>query len=167
VNYWLDDQPQSASAVGGSWINPNVEDAIFATLRYAEGVLVNLHASWLNPRKARDITVVGDRRMLTFDDLNPTEPVRIYDKSVSDKTSSPTFIDTFASFRASVHDGDIHIPKVALGEPLKRECDHFLDCIAQGTPPLSDGYSGVRVVRVLEAISRSVANCGREEPVAG
>ena len=148
-----------------SFMASAIEDAVFATLRYPTGVLVNLHASWLNPRKARDITIVGERRMLTFDDVNVTEPIRIYDKFVSDETTHPAYVDTFAAFRSSVRDGDIQIPKVSPGEPLKNECEHFLDSIAQGLKPRTDGWEGARVVRVLEAIARSVDNGGREEAV--
>jgi predicted dehydrogenase len=165
VDHWLGGSARSVSASGGTWINAGIEDAVFATLRYADGVLVNLHASWLNPKKARQITVVGDRRMLTVDDMNLSEPVRIYDKQVTEAQTKPAFVDTFASFRASVRDGDITIPRVSSGEPLKAECDHFLECIASGKPPLTDGRSGVRVVRTLEAITRSMQSHGREEPV--
>lgn len=165
ANYWLDAEPVSVSAVGGVWINPGIEDAIFATLRYPNNVLVNLHASWLNPRKSRDITVVGDKKMLTFDDMNLNEPVRIYDKQVTDAVTRPGFIDSFSGFRASVRDGDILIPKVAMGEPLKSECDHFIECIAQGKAPLTPGRQGAAVVRALEALERSARNAGREEPV--
>jgi predicted dehydrogenase len=165
ANYWLDSEPVSASAVGGTWINEGIEDAVFATLRYPGNVLVNLHSSWLNPRKNRDITVVGDQRMLTFDDMNLLEPIRIYDKQVTDARVKPGFIDTFATFRASVREGDITIPKVATGEPLKTECDHFLECIAQNKPPLTGGKLALGVVRALEAIERSVRNSGREEKV--
>ena len=154
VNYWLSAAPTSVSAVGGRWINAGIEDAVVATLRYPNEVLVNLHVSWLNPRKARDITVVGERRMLTFDDMNLNEPLRIYDKQVTEERVHPTYVDTFASFRAALRDGDIVIPKVALGEPLKAECDDFLDCVASGKVPLADGEQGVAVVRGLEAIHR-------------
>ncbi|MCZ6784758.1 MAG: Gfo/Idh/MocA family oxidoreductase [Proteobacteria bacterium] len=163
ANYWLDGEPVTAAAVGGSWINSGVEDAVFATLRYPNEVLVNLHVSWLNPRKNRDITVVGDQRMLTFDDMSITEPLRIYDKQVAgDRTQ---VVDSFASFRMSVRDGDIVIPKVSAGEPLRSECNHFIDAIESGKPPLTGGREGTSVVRVLEAISRSVQNRGREEKV--
>jgi predicted dehydrogenase len=166
VNYWLGSEPVSASALGGTWINPGIEDAVFATLRYPNDVLVNVHASWLNPRKARDITVAGDKRMLTFDDMNLLEPVRIYDKQVTDKTTKPGFIDTFASFRASVREGDITIPKVPGGEPLKSECDHFLECIRAGKQPLVGGKEAGAVVRTLEAIDRSMKASGREEKIS-
>jgi predicted dehydrogenase len=165
VNFWLGKEPVAASAVGGTWINPGVEDAVFATLRYPDDVLVNLHASWLNPRKARDITVVGDKSMLTFDDLSLSEPLRVYDKGVADTRVKPSFIDSFATFRAAVREGSIVIPKVASGEPLRVECDHFLDCVQGKATPLTDGTAGVAVVRALEAIARSVKNHGREEKV--
>lgn len=165
VNFWLGTEALAASAIGGIWVNPGLEDALFATLRYPGDVLVNLHASWLNPRKARDITVVGDRRMLTFDDMNLSEPLRIYDKQVTEELIVPDFIDTFASFRASVREGDIMIPRVATGEPLQAECDHFIDCILAGKPPLTGGQEGLAVVRALEAIERSIRNGGQEEKV--
>lgn len=165
ANYWLGGEPATVSAVGGSWINRGIEDAVFATLRYPNDVLVNLHVSWLNPRKSRDITVVGDRKMVTLDDMNLTEPLRIYDKFVTDDRTAAPFVDTFASFRASVREGDVIIPKVALGEPLRTECDHFLECVAENKAPLTGGREAVSVVRVLEALTRSVANAGREERV--
>jgi predicted dehydrogenase len=164
VNYWLDAEPIAVSAIGGTWINDGIADAVFATFRYSGNVFVNLHVSWLNPRKSRDITVVGERRMLTFDDMNLGEPVRVYDKQVTDDRTAG-YVDSFASFRASVREGDITIPRVALGEPLKAECEDFLDCIERGTPPRSGGREGLAVVRALDALQRSVRHHGREEPL--
>jgi predicted dehydrogenase len=166
ANYWFDGQPVSVSAVGGSWINAGLDDAVFATLRYPEKILVNLHVSWLNPRKARDITVVGDRAMLTLDDMNLVEPLRLYDKGVVEERDISEYIDTFASFRSSVREGDIRIPRVELGEPLRDECDHFLECIEEGRQPVTGGAEGVAVLKVLEAVQRSAADHGREEAVA-
>ena len=165
ANYWLGMSPVAASAIGGTWINPGIEDAVFATLRYPGGVLVNLHVSWLNPRKAREITVAGEKRMLTFDDMNLSEPVRVYDRCVTDDRVKPKFIDSFASFRASIRDGDITIPRVASGEPLRTECEHFLNCIATGDQPLTGATEGLAVVRTLEAMERSIRNSGREADV--
>jgi len=164
-NYWLESHPVSASAVGGAWINPGVEDAVFATLQYPGDVKVNLHVSWLNPRKARDITLVGEKRMVTFDDINMTEPLRIYDKQVSDERTNHEFIDSFGSYRMSVREGDVTIPKVLGGEPLRNECEHFLDCLETGDPPLTGAGEGIAVVRALEAISRSMNNGGKAEVV--
>ena len=163
LRWWLGADPVSATAIGGSFINPGIDDVVFATLRFPGGVLANVHASWLSPRKARDVTVVGERRMLTFDDMNLNEPIRIYDKTV--ESPSTEVVDTFAAFRASVRDGDIVIPKVAGGEPLKTECDHFVACVAGRTRPLADGRLGAAVVRALEAISRSARARGAEVAV--
>jgi predicted dehydrogenase len=163
ASYWLDAEPVAASAIGGAWINGGVEDAVFATLRYPNDVLVNLHVSWLNPRKNRDITVVGDRRMLTFDDLNLQESIRIYDKGV--EAAEHEYIDSYAAFRTNVRDGDILIPKVGLGEPLKVECDHFVECVAKRATPLSGGRKGLGVVRALEALTRSAKQGGASLPV--
>jgi len=166
VNYWLDADPIAVSAMGGAWINQNLQDAIFATVRYPKDVLVHMHASWLHPRKAREIAVIGDKKMLTFDDMNPVEPVRIYDKSVGEEVTKPAFVDTIAGFRASVRNGEVSIPKVTTGEPLKNECVAFLDAIGKsGEPYLSDGDFGVSVVKTLEALDRSIAAGGQEQKV--
>jgi len=164
ANFWLQATPESAAAQGGSWINTGIEDAVFATLWYPGGVMAQLHVSWLSPRKVRDITVVGEKGMLTFDDMNLSEPLRLYDKQVTE-TRTPGFIDTFASFRTSIREGDIQIPKVTPNEPLKAECDHFLDCVATGARPLADGWSGAAAVRALAAVDRSIRNGGRKEAV--
>jgi len=165
ANYWFNAEPLSVSATGGTWINEGIEDAAFATFRYPQGMLVNLHASWLNPRKARDITIVGEKRMLTFDDMNVNEPLRIYDKQASDASNRQTFVDSFASFRASVPEGTISVPKVQPGEPLATQCAHFLDCIVTGKQPLTGGREGIAVVRAVEAMQRSIHARGREERV--
>jgi predicted dehydrogenase len=165
ASYWLGKEPLSASAIGGTWINPGLEDAIFANLRYPEDILVNLQVSWLNPRKTRDITIVGDSQMLVLDDMNIEEPVRIYDKGIGSERITPVFTDTFASFRASIREGDITIPRVPVGEPLKAECQHFLECITYGKEPLTGGEEGLKVLRSLEAIDRSIRESGRAEPV--
>lgn len=166
ANYWLEAEPVAASAVGGAWINEGTADAVFATLRYPDDVLVNVHASWLHPRKSRRIALVGEKRMLTFDDLEASEPIRVYDKNVSDEVTSARFTDSFAEFRSSVREGDIVIPRVQMGEPLGAEVDHFLSCVRDGTRPITDARFGIAVVRALEAISRSAANGGAEEAVA-
>jgi predicted dehydrogenase len=165
VAHWLEKEPLSASAIGGSWINPGLEDAVFANLWYPDNVLVSLQVSWLNPRKTRDITIVGDQQMLVLDDMSFEEPIRIYDKGVGGERTTPIFTDTFASFRASIREGDITIPKVSTGEPLRSECQHFIECVAYGKDPLTSGKDGLAVLRGLEAIDRSMKNSGRAESV--
>ena len=166
VNYWLAAQPTHVSATGSAWINRGVCDAVFATLRYPNDVLVHVHASWLNPRKSRDVTVVGDKCMLTFDDMNSLEPIRIYDKQVTESTTQARYIDTITAFRSSVRTGDITIPHLALGEPLKAECSEFLRCVRERAEPEASGPFGNGVVRVLEAIDRSIERGGAEESVS-
>ena len=165
ASYWLDALPLTVTATGGAWINKGIEDAIFATLRYPNDILVNLHASWLNPIKTRDIRVVGDKRMLTFDDVNPSEPLRIYDKHVDEEVAQVPFVDSISSFRMTVRDGDIKVPRVPISQPLKTECDHFLDCIENGTTPMSGGPEGIAVVKTLVAMSKSMADKGRETEI--
>ena len=165
ANYLLNSLPLSASAVGGDWINKGVADAVFATLRYPNDVLVNLHVSWLNPRKVRDITIVGEQLMLTIDDMNLNEPIRIYDKGIKDDLSTPGWADSFGSFRSSIREGNITIPRVALGEPLLAECDHFIECVSKNLRPLASGTVGADVVRTLTAITESMSLNGAEVKV--
>jgi predicted dehydrogenase len=103
--------------------------------------------------------------MLTFDDVNLTEPLRLYDKQVLDDRGRPELVDSFESFRMSVREGDITAPRVAPSEPLRNECEHFLDCVLEGKTPLSGGTEGLAVVRALTALSRSLAEGGRAVPV--
>ncbi len=155
ASHWLDAWPLSVSATGGAWINEGIADTVFATLRFPGEVLVNLHASWLNPRKARDITVVGESKMLTFDDVDHSEPLRIYDKQITEERTRATFVDSFSAFRTISREGDIQIPHVSMGQPLRNECEHFLDCVINGEKPRSGGVEGLAVVKTLEAISAS------------
>jgi predicted dehydrogenase len=167
VSYWLGAEPVAATAAGGWWLQAGNEDAVFATLRYPGDVLLNLQASWLSPLKVRAITVVGEKGLLTFDDRDVAEPVRIHRRPAPRPGAPAGYLDSFASFRTSLGDGEIHIPKVAGHEPLKAECDHFLDCIESGLTPLTDGRSGLAVVRALEMIERALRANGRETAVAG
>ena len=165
ANFWLGSQPETVSATGGAYINSGISDVVFATLRYPNDILVNLHVSWLNPRKARDITIVGERRMLTFDDLEVSEPLRLYDKRVGGAAPGSELVDSIESFRTSVRVGDITVPHVPPGEPLMAECEHFLDCMINEEISRSGGPEGLSVVRVLEALSRSRSSGGREMSV--
>lgn len=164
--YWLPGRPLRATGKGGSWLNPGIEDAVFATVEWQGGVLANLHATWLSPQKIRQITVVGDAKMLVFDDMNVTEPVRIYDKGVATPPlSEAPIVDSFAGFRSSIREGDITIPRVVPGEPLRAECDHFLDCIQKGDRPLCGPAEAIAVVRTLDAIERSLRRGSAEETI--
>jgi predicted dehydrogenase len=115
-----------------------------------------IHSSWLDPRKVREMTLVGSRRMLVYDDVAPLEKIRIFDARVE----RPPHYDTFAEFHYAYHYGDVHVPYLKQEEPLKTECQHFLDCINQGTTPLTDGKQGLELVRILEASSKSLKRAG-------
>lgn len=172
ADYCFEGKAVSVSAVGGTWINPGVHDAVFSTLRYEGSKLVHLEVSWLNPRKARHMTVVGSKRMLTFDDMNMLEPIRIYDKGVNEPRRiydqggvGDVYADTYVTFRASIRDGSIVIPKVTLGEPLRAQCRGFIESIQAGRRPITDGAFGTAVVETLEAIGRSLDGDGAEQVV--
>jgi predicted dehydrogenase len=167
--YWLGGMPSHATGKAGTWVNRGIEDVIFATLEYPDGVLASLHATWLSPQKLRLITVVGDRKMLVFDDMNLDEPIRLYDKGVlpADPQAAPgAIVDSFAGFRSSIREGEMVVPAVQRSEPLRAECEHFLDCIQNGGACVSGPVESVAVVRVLEAVERSLRNRSAEQEIA-
>ncbi len=156
-NYWLDAEPQHVTACGTSYLNPNVEDVVVANFAYPNQVQACVHASWLNPQKVREITVVGERQMVVWNDMDLNEPVRIYHKSV-DVEREPAYADSFGAFRLLVRSGDVVIPRIEAIQPLDAECQHFLDCIQNGAVPINDGRVGTCVVRALEAAQQSMRN---------
>lgn len=157
-SYWLGEEPVSVSARGGCYVNEKIEDVVYATFQYSRGIIAHVHASWLNPRKIREITVVGTKKMLVWNDMNLSEPIRIYNKGVD---RDDDYQDTFTSFRLSIREGEVIIPSVRLNEPLLNECEHFLHCVQTGAQPLTDGTDGLNVVRALEAATRSMAERSR------
>jgi predicted dehydrogenase len=151
----LGQSPISVSARGGAYLQRNIEDVVFVTLRFASGVLASIQLSWLDPRKERRLTVVGSKKMVELDDAHPVEKLRVYDKGYD---RPPEFTE-YAEY-LSIRNGDIHIPQVSMVEPLEVECKHFLDCIEHGKTPITGGASALEVVRVLEAAERSLAADG-------
>src|SRR5439155_24321407 len=124
----------------------SVEDAVFATFTFPGNVLGHVHASWLNPRKVRLITVVGDRRMALFDDLELKAPIKIYDKHVEAAPSGDAVPASSLTHKPMCVDGGVVMPPVTMSPPLQAECEHFLECVRTGAAPQSDGRSGLRVV---------------------
>ena len=161
-NYLLGQQPQWASAVGSSVLNNAREDVAFITLGYAEGVIGNIHVSWADPNKVREVVAVGSGRRVVFDDLNAVEHVRVYEKGVTVGESSA---DSFGEFKLLVRDGDIISPRVEPSEPLKNQCAEFLAAICTGEKPLSDATFGASVVRTLLAIDASMRDHGAAREV--
>jgi predicted dehydrogenase len=133
-----------------------VEDVTTMWLNYPRQCTAIIHSSWLDPRKVREMTIVGSKRMIVYDDCAPLEKIRIYDSRVE----RPPHYDTFAEFHYAYHYGDVYSPYVKQEEPLQTECQHFLDCINQGKTPLTDGNKGMELVRILEASSESLKQNG-------
>jgi len=154
ILYILGLKPRAVSAVGTSHINETIEDVAVLTLKFSNGLVAFVQTSWLDPDKVRKMTVVGSRKMMVFDDVQATEKIRIYDKSVE----VPKHYDTFAGFHYSYKYGDILIPKISGDEPLRTELDHFIDCIQNDETPLSCGRDGLHVVQILEAAENSLKN---------
>jgi predicted dehydrogenase len=141
-------EPIEVAAQGQSYLTRGVEDVVFGTLRFADGRMAHVHVSWLDPHKVRKMTLVGTRKMVTFDDMSANEKVRVYDKGV-DRLDA-----------ATLRTGDIVIPKIAGDEPLLAECRHFIEAVLDDRTPRTDGANGLRVVRVLEAGQKSLKGGG-------
>ncbi|MCA9524308.1 MAG: Gfo/Idh/MocA family oxidoreductase [Myxococcales bacterium] len=158
--YLFGETPQEVSCRGGSYIQrpSGVEDVIFCDLSFPEGRVAHLHCSWLDPHKTRRLTVVGSRKMVVFDDMEPSEKLRIYDKGIEAVRDQPDY-ETYGE-ALTLRSGDIFIPKLDVPEPLKVECQHFIECVRGGAAPRSDGSNGAAVLAVLEAASRSLGRRG-------
>jgi predicted dehydrogenase len=142
------EEPYECTAVGESYVKDGVEDVVFAFMRFESGLTAHMHLSWLDPHKERRFTVVGSKRMATFDDMEVERKLTVYDKGFDEDYSS------YGEYIA--RSGDVFSPRVPNEEPLRIECRHFLDCIRDGSEPRSDGESGLRVVRVLERLQNSL-----------
>ena len=152
--YLFDAEPVSVSASGHDYLQNGVEDVVFANLKFADGKMAHIHVSWLDPHKIRRVTLVGSQKMVVFDDMQAAEKIRVYDKGATVKS-----VESYAE-AVTLRTGDILIPKIPAGEPLKTECKHFIDSIVNDATPRSDGQDGLRVVKILEAGSESLANGG-------
>jgi predicted dehydrogenase len=153
VLYLAGEEPSEVTARGESYVRPGVEDVVFCFMRFPSGLAAHLHLSWLDPHKERRFTVVGSRRMATFDDMELERKLTVYDKGFDEDAR------TYGEY--ITRSGDVFSPRVPNVEPLRVECEHFIDAIRSGEPPRSDGASGLRVVRVLEALQRSLDTGGR------
>jgi predicted dehydrogenase len=142
------EEPEECLANGASYVRAGIQDVVFCYLRFPSGVSAHLHLSWLDPHKERRLTVVGARRMATFDDMLLEGKLAVYDKGFDEDARS------WGEYIA--RSGDIFSPRISNAEPLRIECEHFLECIRTGSSPRSDGLSGLRVVRVLEQLQRSL-----------
>ncbi len=161
--YWLEEKPVSVAARGYAYLQSNLVDVVFLHLHFASGVSAHVHVSWLDPNKVRQMTIVGAQKMIVYDDVHPDRKVQIFDKGLSKQNLSAHLgaFDSFGNFQLMRRPGDLLIPKIDSFEPLKAQCQHFVDCIREHKRPLSDGANGLAVVRVLEAARESMLHEGK------
>ena len=148
----LGEFPTAVNCQGNAHITPQVEDVTNMSLSFPHKRFATIQSSWLEPRKIREMTIVGTRRMIVYDDLRTREKIRIYDARVE----RPPHYDTFAEFQYSYHYGDSYIPHIQQEEPLKLACQHFIDCIETDSQPVTGGRQGLEMIRILEAASASL-----------
>ena len=156
ILHLLNEQPISVSCQGSSHVTRGIEDVTMMYLTFAKNRCAFIQNSWLDPKKVRQMTVVGSRRMIVYDDTEPLEKLKIYDARVE----VPPHYDSFAEFTYSYHYGDAYVPYIKQDEPLKLECQHFLECIRGKTTPITGGRQGLEVVRILEAAGNSLRQKG-------
>ena len=152
VLHILGESPLVVNCQGNAHVTPGIEDVTNLSLTFSGNRFVSIQSSWLEPRKVREMTIVGTRRMIVYDDLQSNEKIRVYDVRVD----RPPHYDSFAEFQYSYHYGDSYIPHLKQEEPLKELCQHFTDCIRTGATPLSSGRRGLELVKILEAASASL-----------
>jgi predicted dehydrogenase len=155
--------PESVNCQGTAHLHPGVHDVTFLTMHFSGGVMASIHSSWLDPNKVREMTLVGGRKMVVYDELEPLEKIKIYDKGID----APGYHTEFGEFAYSYRYGDTYSPRLVEEEPLKAECRHFVDCVARGERPRTDGVNGLEVVRVLEAAQKSLASGGGKVSLNG
>ena len=158
--YLLGQAPVSVSAHGMACVTEGIHDLAYLNLVFPNNLMAFIHVSWLDPSKVRRITVVGSKKMAVYNDLGAEGKIKIYDKGVN-----PEYTDTFGEFQYAYRTGDITIPSFRFVEPLREECQHFLDCIVNQTEPRSSGLDGLRVVKILEAAERSMKNGSTREVI--
>ena len=156
ILYIMQEMPRSVNCRGGAHVTNGIEDVTCMSLHFAKERSAIIHSSWNDPRKVREMTIVGTKHMIVYDDIAGAEKIKIHDVRVE----HPPHYDTFAAFHYAYHYGDTYSPYIKQDEPLKNECQHFIDCIRHGRVPLTSGERGLDVVRVLEASSASLRSNG-------
>jgi predicted dehydrogenase len=156
VLHLLGEQPYSVNCCGSAHVTPGIEDVTSMSLSFHKDRSAIIHSSWLDPRKVREMTIVGSKRMIVYDDVAQHEKLRIFDARVERPPHYDTFAEFHYAYHYAYHYGDTYAPYLKQEEPLKTECQHFLDCIQHGKEPLTNGESGTELVKILEASSKSL-----------
>ncbi len=155
--YLLEKMPTEVRAYGASFLQEGIEDLVMVILKFPGNVVASVQVSWLDPLKVRDMVVVGSKKMIVYDDVANEGKIKIYDKG-ADRFASA---QAFGEFQIKLRAGDCLMPKLPMHEPLKRECEHFIDCVVNNKKPMTDGHNGLRVVRVLTAAQESLKAGGK------
>lgn len=161
--YLFDERPTHVRAWGNAFITPGVEDVTFLNLQFPSGRLANIHTSWLDPEKKRQVTLVGSKQMVVYDDVSLDRKITVYDKGFNKilKDTETTEYKNFSEFQVLTRSGDINIPHIQFTEPLKVEIQHFIDCIeGKVSQPVTDWHAGRDVVQVLESAQQSLNQSG-------
>lgn len=156
ILYIMQEMPQSVNCRGNAHITSGIEDVTSMSLQFSKERSAIIHSSWHDPRKVREMTIVGSKRMIVYDDIAAQEKIKVFDVRVE----RPPHYDTFAEFHYAYHYGDTYCPYIKQDEPLKTECQHFIQCILEGIVPLTSGRAGLEVVKILEASSASLKKAG-------
>jgi predicted dehydrogenase len=159
--YLLNKLPVAVSANGSSCVFSGIHDVAYVNMIFPDNIMAHIHVSWLDPCKVRRVTVVGSKKMAVYNDIESLEKIKIYDKGVE----APDYSNNYGEFQFSYRYGDILIPNIHLVEPLKAECQHFLDCIINHEKPCSSGEVGLNVVKILESAQKSLCNSGHIEEI--
>jgi predicted dehydrogenase len=154
--YLIESEPIGVNCQGLAYLNSKIHDVCTATVHFENGCMAILHSSWLDPNKVRTMTIVGDKKMALYNDIEPLEKIKIYEKGVD----KPAYTDTFGEFQISYRYGDTFSPRIVEVESLRAECQHFLECVEQGLEPRTGGMNGLKVVKVLTAADHSLHNGG-------
>jgi predicted dehydrogenase len=157
IQYILNEKPVAVSATGSCHVTGAPENMAHITLFFQSSCVAHVSVNWLSPIKVRQTFIGGSRKMIVYDDVEPTEKIKIYDKGITLNGSPEKAHQLRIGYRA----GDMWAPHLAAKEALQTEVEHFIDCLRNGTPPISSGLSGLRVVEILEAASRSIKEQGR------
>ena len=162
ILFLLEQEPVSINCQGKAHLLPGIEDVTSITLDFPNGSFAIIQSSWIDPKKVREMTIVGTKKMILYDDTEPLEKLKVFDKRVE----VPPHYDTFAEFQYSYHYGDIHTPYIKQTEPLRVECQHFIDCINSAKKSDSSGEEGMKVVRILEEATHSLRDGGGKVKLA-
>ena len=163
ILYLMGEQPCAVNCQGSANVTEGIEDVSNMTLFFTGGGFATIHSSWLDPKKVRDMAIVGTSKMIHYDDLEPLQKIKIYDQRVK----VPPHYDTYAEFQYSYHYGDMWAPRIDQMEPLKVECQHFIDCIRSGETPMTGGEHGLELIQILEAASESLRRRGERVGIPG